>query len=130
MYNNYNSPSSPFMDFGKLVFEMKNGTASCDMYFCNDFAYPSWELEVTGPKGVITVRQSGNKPGDSALTLYSKKGMKFLPVPKRVPDWEAFWVNDFRKKRTPAVTAQDALEITQLSLLARESARTNRIVIT
>jgi predicted dehydrogenase len=127
VYNNFNSPSSPFMDFGKLVFEMKNGTASCDMYFCNDFAYPRWELEITGTKGVIAVRQSADTQEDTAA-LYNKTGIKILPIPKRVPDWETFWVKDLKNKRTPAVTARDALEITRLSLLARKSARTNSIV--
>ena len=123
-YDNYNSPGSPFMDCGKLVLRLGNGAmASCDMYFCNRFPYPSWELEVAGPKGMIKVQAAGDGTTNAAAWLYSARGPEPLPVPEDMPDWEISWVDDFREKRPPAVSARDAMEITRISIAARDSAR-------
>jgi predicted dehydrogenase len=126
-YDNFTTPKSPFLDYGKMVLRMKSGIASCDMYFCNRVAYPSWELEVIGPKGVVTVRR-GEAAGDMTAFVHAVDGLKPLPVPKRVPQWELFWVDALKKGKPAAVTAADACEITRLSLLAWRSARQGRLV--
>ena len=129
-YGNYTSPGSPFMDCGKMVLRLKNGgMASCDMYFCHRIPYPTWELEVAGPKGVIKVQAAGNGTADAAAWLYTARGPRPLPVPKRIPDREVFWVDDFKKNRPPAISAEDALEITRISVAALDSARKGRPVM-
>lgn len=128
-YDNYASPGSPFMDCGKMVLRLSDGgMASCDMYFCHRVPYPAWELEVTGPKGVIRVQSAADGTADAAAWLYAGRGPRPLPVPKRIPNREVFWVDDFRRNRPPAISAGDALEITKISVAAHTSARKGRPV--
>jgi predicted dehydrogenase len=126
-YGTYTTPDSPFMDCGRLTLRMADGAvASCDMYFCNRFAYPSWEMEMTGDKGALLVRQAGD--GAPKVTLLTRSGSREIPLPARAPDWELFWVDEFRTRRAPSVSAAYAAEVTRVCLAAREAARKGRVV--
>ncbi len=73
-YDNYTSPGSPFMDCGKMVLRLKNGAmASWDMYFCHRIPYPTWELEVAGPKGVIRVQAAGDGTADTVRCTHLRR---------------------------------------------------------
>jgi predicted dehydrogenase len=126
-YGTYTSPDSPFMDCGKLALRMDGGAmASCDMYFCNRFDFPSWEMELVGDKGALLVRQSCGVPPTTSVILCTPGGRKELPNPARTPHWELFWVDEFRTRRPPSLSAAYATEVTRVCLAARESARTGR----
>ena len=128
-YGNFTSPGSPFMDCGKLLVGFKNGTqASVDMYFCNRAGYPSWEMEVVGTNGVVSVKQQGDDPGKVQVKLFNRKGCTILPVPARAVNWELFWVHDLMKNRKPALDAEYGALLTRLSLAARKSAAEKRTV--
>lgn len=128
-YANYTSPDSQFMDCGKLVMRMAGGAmAACDMYFCNRVPYPSWEMEVVGPKGVVRVHPVRSGATEIAASLRTARGVTPLPPPRRTRDWELFWVDDFRKRRPSAISPEVATLITRISLAARDSARKGRSV--
>ncbi len=123
-YGNFNSKGSPFMDCGKLAMRMKTGAmASCNMYFCHRFPYPSWEMDISGPNGVVCIKQEGTDPGKTVVKLFTAKGCSLIPLPDSAPHWEMFWVDDFLAKRKPALDAGFAALITEITLAARESAR-------
>ena len=123
-YGNFTTPDSPFMDCGRIVMRMDDGgVASFDMYFCNRVAYPSWQIEVVGPRGVISIHRT-DRPGETVVALDGREGYRTLPLPGSTPGWETFWIDDFLMGRRPALTAEDARLITALSLAAREAART------
>jgi UDP-N-acetylglucosamine 3-dehydrogenase len=125
-YGNFNSPRSPYMDCGKLLLRFKDGAqASADMYFCNRVPYPSWEMEIMGPRGVITVRESGP---ELSAGIRTSRGYQPLAVHRCLPSWELFWVDEFRRKRKPSINAEEAAEITRLSLAARQAAHTGKWV--
>ncbi len=129
-YDNYTSPDSPFMDCGRMVMDMASGcVVSFDMYFCNRVAYPSWQVEVLGPKGVINVQRVANDAQKTLVSLNGPKGYQELSVPVDTPQWEMFWVDELEQGQTPSITAQYAREVTQVSLAARESARTGQKVV-
>ena len=122
-YKNYNSPGSPFMDFGRIAYRMADGAmATCDMYFCNRFSIPTWEMEITGPNGAIYVRQEGDDMGNAVTHLLSEAGKTPLSPPPDVRNWELFWVDDFLNGNKPTVGTSFAAEVTKLSLAARKSA--------
>jgi predicted dehydrogenase len=128
-YDNYVSPGSPFMDCGKLVLRLANGgMASCDMYFCHRVPYPTWELELAGPKGVVKVQPEVGGDTRVAAWVYDADGQSQLPVPDGIPNYEVYWVEELRGRREPAISAKAAMEITRLSIAARESARTGKPV--
>lgn len=127
-YQNYTSPESPFMDCGKMLLRMDTGAmVSCDMYFCNRVPYPVWELEILGPSGVLKVHAEG---GTQKLltTLYTAQGIQNLPLPQEAPNREVAWVEGFRGKAPAVVPAETALEITRVSLAARDSALKGRVI--
>ncbi len=127
-YANYTSPDSPFMDCGRIVMEMERGaTASFDMYFCNRVPYPSWQVEVLGPQGVISI-QRVEDPQKTVVSLNTKEGYRLLEVPSETPHWEMFWVDELLHDQPLTITAADARQITQVSLAARESAKTGRMI--
>jgi UDP-N-acetylglucosamine 3-dehydrogenase len=131
LYRNYTTPASPFMDCGKMVLSMGTGAmVSCDMFFCNRFPYPTWEMEIIGTRGAVVVHADPASHGKTVATLHSAKGIKPLPLPSRQPDREVAWVEGFRKGRPAVVPAEEALEITRISLAALESARTGKSVST
>lgn len=131
LYRNYTTASSPFMDCGKMVLSMGTGAmVSCDMYFCNRFPYPSWEMEIVGPRGAVVVHADPASGGKTVAALHSAKGVKSLPLPNRPPDREVAWVEGFRKGVPAVVPAEEALEITRISLAARDSARSGKPVST
>jgi predicted dehydrogenase len=131
LYRNYTTPGSPFMDCGKIVLSMDTGAmVSCDMYFCNRFPYPVWEMEILGPRGAVVVRADPASPGKGIALLHSAKGVKMLPLSSRPPDRETAWVEGFRKGRPAVVPAEEALEITRISLAALESSRSGQPVST
>ena len=129
-YGNFTSPESPFMDCGRIMLRMAGGAiASFDMYFCNRVPYPSWQLEVLGPKGVISVHRV---PGESAATvvsLDSADGYQPLPVPTHTTGWEMVWLDEFKRGERPAVSAEWAREVTSVCLAARDSAERGNIVV-
>lgn len=128
-YRNYAAADSPFMDCGKMMLRMTNrAMVSCDMYFCNRFPFPVWELEIVGPRGAVKVEPEKGSPGRLAAALYTSRGVKALPPPRRVPDREVAWVEGFQKGAPAVVPAETSLEITRASLAARDSARSGRAV--
>jgi predicted dehydrogenase len=129
-YGNYTSPGSPFMDCGRMVLRLAGGgVASFDMYFCNRVPYPSWQLEVVGPQGVISIHRTERDPLQTVVSLDSAEGYRALPLPERTPNWETYWVEDFQAGREPAVTPEAARLITEISLAAREAASTGAPVL-
>jgi UDP-N-acetylglucosamine 3-dehydrogenase len=135
-YGNFTSPDSPFMDCGRITLRMESGgIASFDMYFCNRMSYPSWQMEIVGPKGVVSIHRVEVKDplqkGDSSKTvvsLDSANGYELLPIPAVTPGWEMFWVEDFLAGREPAITAETARLITNITLAARESAHRGAVI--
>ncbi len=128
-YGNYTSPGSPFMDCGRIVMRLaRGGVASFDMYFCNRMPYPSWQLEVVGPKGVISIHRTEADPLKTLVALDSAEGYRRLPVPEQTPGWETFWVDDLLACREPSLTAEYAALVTRISLAAREAAQQGRVV--
>jgi len=122
-YGNFTSPNSPFMDCGRLTMRMDNDSiASFDMYFCNRIPYPSWQMEIIGTKGVISIHRVEGDSTKTVVSLDSANGYELLPVPSQTPNWEMFWVEDFKTGRQPDISAEEAKLITQISLSARESA--------
>ncbi len=99
------------------------GVASFDMYFCNRVPYPSWQLEIVGPKGVVSIHRVEGDSTRTVVSLDSTKGYEALPVPGQTPGWEMFWVDDFLKGREPVISVEMAKRITEISLAARDSAR-------
>ena len=131
LYRNYTTASSPFMDCGKMVLGMGTGAmVSCDMYFCNRFPYPVWEMEIVGPRGAVVVHDDPASPGRTIAALHSAKGVKALRLPSRPQDREAAWVEGFRRGIPAVVPAEEALEITRISLAALDSSRSGKPVST
>jgi len=123
-YGTFTTPGSPFMDCGKMTFRLEGGAmASCDMYFCNRFEFPGWEMEIVGEKGAILVRQSLGDPSGTKVTLATAAGRRDLPLPARGPHWELFWIDDFNASRAPSLSTDHAREVTRICLAARDSAR-------
>jgi D-apiose dehydrogenase len=128
-YGNFTSSDSPFMDCGRIVMEMgRGGAAAFDMYFCNRFNYPSWQLEIAGPKGVISIHRAGDNPAKTVVSLDSAAGYLELPLPEAAPHWEMFWVDEFIQQRDLSITAEYARQVTLISLAARDSAQTGKAV--
>ena len=128
-YGNHTSPGSPFMDCGRIVMEMeRGGAASFDMYFCNRINYPSWQLEIVGPKGVISIHRTGENGAKTVVSLEDAAGYKELPLPEGTPNWEMFWVDELIHSRELSVTAEYARQVTLISLAARDSSQTGRVV--
>ena len=129
-YGNYTTPDSPYMDCGRIVMEMKSGGgASFDMYFCNRFKYPSWQMEIVGPKGVISLHRAEGNSSKTVVSLDGASGYSILPVPQETPHWEMFWVDEFMTGRAPSVSAEYAKLVTQLTLAARDSAHTGKMIM-
>jgi predicted dehydrogenase len=128
-YENYTTSKSPFMDCGKMFLAMESGAmVSCDMYFCNRFAYPVWELEVIGARGAVKVFPEAGDPYALTAVVYTDRGARKLALPRNAPDREVAWVNGFKEGSPAVVSAERAREITLVSLAARESARKGRRV--
>jgi predicted dehydrogenase len=122
-YGNFTSPDSPFMDCGRITLRMETGgIASFDMYFCNRVPYPSWQMEIIGPEGVVSIHRTEDDSTKTVVSLDCSRGHQLLPIPDRTPGWETFWIEDFKKGREPAVSAETAQLITQISLAARDAA--------
>jgi predicted dehydrogenase len=129
-YGNFTSPASPFMDCGRMVLRLDGRRiASFDMYFCNRFAYPSWQLEIVGPDGVLSIHRTTDGETQTVVALDSANGHDILPLVAQTPGWEMFWVDDFLQGRASAIDAQQAALITQISLAARQSAQTGQVVV-
>ena len=129
-YGNFTSPDSPFMDCGRIEMQMaQNRMAAFDMYFCNRFPYPAWQLEIVGPKGMISIHRVEEDARKTVVSLDSAAGHKLLPLPTVTPGWEMFWVDDFLHRRKPAISAMDAKRITQIALAARDAARDHATVV-
>jgi predicted dehydrogenase len=128
-YGNFTTPDSPFMDCGRMVLEMAGGAnATFEMLFCNRFAYPSWQLEVVGTEGVIALQRSAPDSNGAVVTLHNRTGTHALPLPQTTPHWEHFWIDELVNGRALTLDGAAALEITRLSLAAREAARTGAVV--
>jgi predicted dehydrogenase len=123
-YGNFTTPDSPFMDCGRIMMRMADGgLVSFDMYFCNRMCYPSWQLEIVGPKGVVSIHRTEGDSARTVVALDSAQGYETLPAPDQTPGWEMFWIDDFKEGREPIISAEVAKRITQISLAARDSAR-------
>jgi predicted dehydrogenase len=128
-YGNFTSPDSPFMDCGRIEVRLaQGGLASFDMYFCNRFAYPSWQLEIVGPRGVLSLHRVEGDPRRSVVGLDSASGYTTLPVPEETPGWEMFWVDELLNGRDLTLSAQSAQTITAITLAARQSAAEGRVI--
>jgi UDP-N-acetylglucosamine 3-dehydrogenase len=128
-YGNFTSPASPFMDCGRIEMRMaQGGMASFDMYFCNRVAYPSWQLEIVGPLGVVSIHRVEGDARKTVVSLDGPNGYEILPLPEQTPGWEMFWVDDFMNNREPAISAEMAKQITEIALAARESASQGCVV--
>jgi predicted dehydrogenase len=128
-YGNFTSSDSPFMDCGRLVMGMRRGgVASFDMYFCNRIDYPSWQLEVVGPKGVISIHRKDSDPYQTIVSLDNASGYSILPVPENTPHWEMFWRDELLAGKEPTISAASARQITLVSLAARDSAAFGDVV--
>ncbi|MGQ9683264.1 MAG: Gfo/Idh/MocA family protein [Anaerolineae bacterium] len=128
-YGNYTSPGSPFMDCGRIVLGFQGGAqAAFDMYFCHRSAYPSWQLELVGPRGILSIHRVEGDSSRTVVALDGPEGYRLLPVPQETPDWEMFWVDDLLQGRPPAVDAEQAARITRLTLAARDSAHNDQVV--
>jgi predicted dehydrogenase len=128
-YGNFTTPNSPFMDCGRMVLQMaQGGSASFDMLFCNRFAYPSWQLEIVGTEGVIAIQRSAPDSNGAVVTLHNREGTQPLSLPQQTPGWEHFWIDEFLTGRKLSLDAADALEITRLALIARQSAQSGQAV--
>lgn len=126
LYGNFTSLDSPFMDCGKMTLALDGGAmAFCDMYFCNRFEFPRWEMEIVGGKGAVLIRQSKE---ETSVSVSTAAGVTEVPLPARAPHWELFWIEDFRAARAPALSAAHARTVTGVCLAARDSARQRRIV--
>ena len=124
-YGNYTTPDSPFMDCGRIVARMsRGGVASFDMYFCNRVPYPSWQVEVVGPQGVLSIHRKEGSSRDVVVSIDGADGYRNLSVPADTPNWETFWVDELRLGKQPTITAETAKLITEISLAARDSAET------
>lgn len=128
-YGNFTSPDSPFMDCGRIMLRMDGDRfASFDMYFCNRFSYPSWQLEIAGPGGVVSIHRSGTDAGNTSVGLTNSEGYRTLPVPADELGWERAWIDDINEDREPVISAEFARQITEISLAARDSAGTGRFI--
>jgi predicted dehydrogenase len=122
-YGNFTSPASPFMDCGRMELRLASGgLAAFDMYFCNRVPYPSWQLEMVGPGGVISIHRAGRDSASVAVGVDGPAGYAELPLPSAAPGWESFWIDDFLAGRRPPITAEEAAVITRISLAARAPA--------
>jgi 1,5-anhydro-D-fructose reductase (1,5-anhydro-D-mannitol-forming) len=127
-YGNYTSPASPFMDCGRIELRLAGGAlAAFDMYFCNRFAYPAWQLEILGPHGAISLHRTVGGT-QTVVGVDSAAGYEPLPLPAQTPNWELFWVDDFLLGRPPAIDAVQAALITRISLAARAAAQRGQAV--
>lgn len=128
-YGNFTSPNSPFMDCGRMMLRLqRGGMASFDMYFCNRVPYPSWQMEIVGPKGVISIHRLEGGASQTVVSLDSSAGYRILPLVEGAPNWETYWVDDFIADREPTLSAEVARTITVVSLAARQSAVEGRVV--
>ena len=128
-YGNYTTPGSPFMDCGRIIMELgRGGAATFDMYFCNRVGYPSWQLEIVGPRGVISIHRAENSSSKTVVSIDAAGGYKELPTLQETPHWERFWVDELAQGRALSVTAEYARQVTLISLAARESAQTGKAV--
>jgi predicted dehydrogenase len=128
-YGNYTTPGSPFMDCGRMVMEMeRGGVASFDMYFCNRMDYPAWQLEIVGPKGVISIHRTEGEVCKTIVSFDGDAGHKILQLPQKTPHWEMFWVDEIAQRRDLSLTAEYARQVTLISLAACQSSRTGMVV--
>jgi UDP-N-acetylglucosamine 3-dehydrogenase len=130
-YRNFTTPDSPFMDEGKVVLTFDDDTiGSCDMYFSNRFAFPTWDLEVIGTKGALRTHTGTKEDGVPPAVLWTAEGVEQLSVPEGFfwPADTAEWVNAFAEGRRPPIDAEEGRVITEISLACRESAEKKRAV--
>jgi hypothetical protein len=98
------------------------------MLFCNHFRYPSWQVEIVGPKGMLSLRPHENNPGKSDISLDNSEGHVSLFPLERNPDWEMFWVDELLQGQIPSITAEYARYVTLLTLAARDSSTEGKVV--
>jgi predicted dehydrogenase len=122
-YGNYTTPYSPFLDCGKMVMRLSGGgIASFDIYYCNRMPYPSWQLELVGPKGLLSIHRTEASPTSFVVRQDTANGSEILPLPQAPVGWEVTWVDEFLRGDRPAISADYARLITRISLAAVESA--------
>jgi len=122
-YANFTTPKSPFMDVGRMSMTMSKGSlAVFDMYFCNRVPYPSWQAEIVGTEGVLSLHRIEGGAGKTAICADTKAGHKTLPLLTDVPPWELTWADDLLTGTPHAIDAVHSARVTVVSLAARESA--------
>lgn len=129
-YGNFTTPDSPFMDSGRLVLQLATGgSAAFDMYFCNRFAYPSWQLELVGTEGVVSIHRCGESSTQTTVSLDTAAGRETIPLPEHSPHWERFWIDEFLAGQASTLAPVQARRITEITLAARQSAQSGEAVM-
>jgi len=130
-YENFKTPDSPFMDQGKVILRYADGAiASCDMYFSNEFPFPTYDLEVIGTAGALRMHTSAQPDGVPAALLYGADGVQQLDVAEG-DLWTAdtaAWVKAFVEDTPFPIDAEEGCAITEISLACWQSAREGRAV--
>lgn len=128
-YGNFTSRHSPFMDCGRMVLHLaRGGSAAFDMYFCNRFAYPSWQLELVGPQGVVSIHRRGEGGTHTTMSLDTSTDVQTITPPEPTPNWETFWIDEFLQGSPSSLPPVQAQRITEIALAARQSAQTGQVV--
>jgi len=128
-YGNFTTPDSPFMDAGRITMTMAGGGfAAFDMYFCNRVPYPSWQAEIIGDKGVLSLHRVEGSSGKTAICADTRDGHKTIALLADVPPWELTWADDLLAGKDHLITAERSARITEVSIAARESAEKGIVV--
>ena len=128
-YANFTTPKSPFMDCGRMTMVMESGAlGNFDMYFCNRVDFPSWQAEIVGTDGVLSLQRVNGNSRKLTIVADTKGGCKSIPVLENVPAWEMIWADDYLAGRAHACGAEYASRVTELSVAAWESAKKGVII--
>lgn len=125
-YDNFVTPTSPFMDNGKVVARLQSGAiASGDLYFSTCWPFPTWEIEVIGSTGALKTLQTGYEvmqfgPGGVEAFQQTRNDMVLAEV--------GDWIASCRSGRRPEVPVADGARTLAACLAARESAQTGQPV--
>lgn len=123
-YGNYTTPYSPFLDCGKTLMRLdRGGIASFDIYYCNRMPYPSWQMELVGRQGMLSIhRTETGAANNTVVSLDTAKGHEMLPLPTPAVGWEVTWIDEFLRGVDPVISAEYAQLITRVCLAAVDSA--------
>jgi predicted dehydrogenase len=128
-YDNYDTPTMPFMDNGKGLVRFADGTiGSMDIMFSADCPYPSTELELIGMDGNILLRIDAD---GTRYTVHRSDGIEEVHHAPQEPIFEEMrqWVAALLHNTPPHMSAREAAGILELCLAWKDSARTNTPVM-